>query len=222
MFHKELLEIADPVLRKVTSHPFWSGLKDGSLPGECLVHFVQQDTGYLLPAYARGLARCAALATDDKHTLLFGRSIFGTLEARNRLRGAFAELAPKLGLEAPAEQAPVDPATHAHCSFFAAASATSLYAGVGALLPMVWFNYQVSNDLRDNRVPGSRYAPWIEVYHPGEEYQYAVRAFLSMVDELGEHASGRERQELVDHFTTSIRYEWAFAEGAWRRPTWPV
>jgi thiaminase/transcriptional activator TenA len=222
MLHEDLLEIAEPVLRKVTDHPFWSGLRDGSLPGEALAHFVHQDTGYLLPAYARALARCAASAPQDSQALLFGRSIFGTLEAKDKLRKAYADLAQQLQAPELGAQLPVDPATHAHASFFAAASATSFHAGVGALLPMVWFNFQVSNDLKERHTAGSRYAPWIEVYHPGETYRYAVKAFLGMVDQVGESSSATQRQEVVDQFSMSIRYEWAFAECNWRRTTWPV
>jgi thiaminase (transcriptional activator TenA) len=222
MLHDELLEIAAPVLRKVIDHPFWSGLRDGSLPSAALVHFVQQDTGYLLPAYARALARCAALATDDAHAVLFGRSVCGALEAKDQLRKAFRELAPELGIEPPTEQAPIDPATHAHCSFFTAAAATSLPAAIGALLPMAWFNFNVSNNLSAHHEPGSRYAKWIAHYQPREGYQHVVRKFLSTADEIGERCSASERAKLFEHFSISIRYEWAFAECAWRQPSWPV
>lgn len=222
MLRDELWEIADPVLRKIMDHPFWSGLRDGSLPGEALVHFVQQDTGYLLPAFARALARLGALATEDSHTLLLGQCVHATLEAKDRLWKAFVELAPRLGIAPPTAQAPIDPATHAHCSFFHAATSTSLADGIGAVLPMVWFNVDLSDDLRDQQITGGRYAEWIAIYHPGEEYEYAVRVFLDMVEEIGERCSAADRQRLVEQFSIGVRYEWAFAEGAVRKPTWPV
>ncbi|WP_326691170.1 TenA family transcriptional regulator [Streptomyces sp. NBC_01795] len=223
MLQEELKALAEPVLEKVKAHPFWAGLRDGSLPGEALAHFVEQDTGHLLPAYARALARTAAAAEQDAHTALLGRSITGTLEARDRLRGKYAELAEGLGLPGPADPVPeAGPATHAHCAFFNAASAASFAAGVGALLPMVWFNFQVSNDLLERHTPGSRYAKWIEAYHPGEGYGYAVRAFMGLADEIGETAAPAERARLVGHFGSGIRHEWAFAEAAWSRPDWPV
>jgi len=216
------MEIADPVLRKQLDHPFWSGLRDGSLPGEALAFFVRQDTGHLLPAYARALARCAAAAPEDDDVFLFGQSVVGTLEAKDRLRQAYAALTEELGLPELGDQPPVDPATHAHASFFAAASARSFHAGIGALLPMVWFNAEVSDNLRLNADPGSRYVPWIEVYHPGEGYRFAVRAFMNMVDRVGESCSAAERRLIVEQFSTSIRYEWAFAECCLRQPSWPV
>lgn len=222
MLHEELREIRDPVLRKVQDHPFWSGLRDGSLPGEALAHFVQQDTGHLLPAYARALARCAAAAPEDADAFLLGQSVAGTLEARDKLRQAYADLAGGLGLPELGPQLPAGPATHAHASFFTAASARSFHDGIGALLPMVWFNAEVCDNLKRGAAPGSRYEPWIEVYHPGESYGYAVRAFLDMVDRAGESCSATQRQKIVEQFSISIRYEWVFAESCLQQPSWPV
>ncbi|MFF3327796.1 TenA family protein [Streptomyces sp. NPDC002889] len=221
MLQEELKELAAPILDKVTEHPFWTGLRDGSLPGESLAHFVEQDTGHLLPSYTRGLARAAAAARGEEYTALLGRSITGTLEARGKLIEAYGKLAPELGTPRLDPDAGAGPATHAHCSFFQAATATSFAAGFGALLPMVWFNHHVSNDLLEHHTPGSRYARWIEIYHPGEGYSYAVKAFMATADRLGEELSSAERAELIDHFTLSTRYEWAFAEAAWSRPSWP-
>lgn len=222
MLHEELLEIRDPVLRKVQDHPFWSGLRDGSLPAGALRYFVQQDTGFLLPSYARALARCAATAPHDADATLLGQSIVGTLEAADRLRQAYTGLAGPLGLPALGAQSPVDPAAHAHACFFAAASARSFYAGLGALLPMVWFNAEVSDNLKNNSAAGSRYLPWVEVYHPGESYSYAVQAFLDMVDRAGDTCSAAQRRLIVEQFSISIRYEWAFAECCLRQLSWPV
>ncbi|GHE72982.1 TenA family protein [Streptomyces capitiformicae] len=222
MLSKELQELAEPVLAKVKEHPFWAGLRDGSLPAESLAYFVEQDTSHLLPAYARALARTAAATRWDAHAALLARSVMGSLEARDRLRGAYAELEPRLQLPPAAESPEITAPTHAHCSFFHAATAATVAAGMGALLPMVWFNHRISDDLLERHVPGSRYAEWIKVYHPGEGYQYAVKGFMAAYDELGERMAAPGRAELIDYFTTSIRYEWAFAEAAWSRSGWPL
>jgi thiaminase/transcriptional activator TenA len=222
MLHEELMEIGYPVLRTVQDHPFWSRLRDGTLPGEALAHFVEQDTGLLLPSYARALARCAAAAADDADAYLLGQSIVGTLTARDKLRQAYTDLAGQLGLPDLAAPRRADPATQAHTSFLTSASATSFHAGLGALLPMVWFNAEVADNLKNNAVPGTRYLPWIEVYHPGESYQYAVEAFVHMVDRAGQGASARQRQEIIERFSISIRYEWAFAECCLQQPSGPA
>jgi thiaminase (transcriptional activator TenA) len=222
MLTDELRELRDPVLRAVLDHPFWCGLRDGSLPGEALTYFVEQDTGFLLPAYARAMARCAAVAQDDTDTWLLGTSTAAALEARDRLRTAYTELAGELGVPRPRTRPEEGPATHAHTSFFAAASATSFYAGVGALLPMVWFNHAVTDFLTTGAAPGSRYRPWIEVYHPGESYHYAVDGFVAMVERAADTASDQERDLLIRWFRAGIRYEWTFADGCLRQAGRPV
>jgi thiaminase/transcriptional activator TenA len=222
MLHDELVELAEPVLRKVLEHPFWAGLRDGSAPGEALAHFVQQDSGYLLPAYGRAMAQCAATSADDALSIFFARGAFGALEAKDRLRRSFNELAPQIGLAPLGEQAPIDPLAHAHCSFFRAAANTSLAAAIGALVPMAWFNHNVSQDLAERCTPGSRYEPWIALYQPAPGYAQVVQRYLATADEIAEACSARERRQLVEHCWVSIRYEWTFAESAWRQPSWPV
>ncbi|MGH4025999.1 MAG: TenA family protein [Pseudonocardiaceae bacterium] len=210
----ELQKIGGPVLREVLDHPFWTGLRNGSLPPPALVHFVLQDTGYLLPAFARALARCAAAAVDDKHALLLMRGATATLQARDRLDEAFGALAPAMNIRPPSRRPAITPATSAYCSLFAAASARSVVAGIGATLPMVWFQRELADDLITRVVPGSQYARWIESYHPGAAYGEVVEQFLAMADEIGDGSSAAERHELVDQFSTAARYEWRFAEEA--------
>lgn len=222
MLHEELLEIRDPVLRKVLDHPFWSSLRDGSLPGEALARFVRQDTGFLLPAYARALARCAAAAPEDADTLLLAQSAVGTLSARDALYRGYTALAPGLGLPELDEKQPAASVTQAHTSFFTAASSTSFHAGIGALLPMVWFNADVSDNLKNSVTPGSLYVPWIQVYHPGESYRNAVWAFLDMVDRAGRSCSPQQRRVIVEQFSTGIHYEWEFAERCLQLAPLPV
>lgn len=213
MLHQKLREIRDPVLRAVRDHPFWSGLRDGTLPGQALARFVVQDTGFLLPAYARALARCAAAAPDDQDTALLAQSAVASLQAAGRLRRVYGELAEELGLPPLERGGPeAEPATRAQMAFFAAATATSFPAGVGALLPMVWFNAEVSDRLRDAARPGSRYTPWIAAYHPGEGYHYAVQAFLELTDRADRRCSVLDRAQLVEQFTLGVRYERAFAD----------
>ncbi|MQY11616.1 Aminopyrimidine aminohydrolase [Streptomyces sp. RB5] len=212
MLHDELAELSEPVRRKVLAHPFWEGLRAGTLDPAALGRFVEQDTGHLLPSYARALARCAAAAPDLPEVHLYGQSVVGTLEARDGLRAAYTALAADLGLPPLREGTPAHPSVLAHASFFTAATAASFHAGVGALLPMVWFNATVSDHLRDHVEPGSHYARWIEAYHPGDDYHYAVQAFLDTADRAAEGASAAEHRRLVDQFTLGVRHEWEFAE----------
>ena len=220
MLHDDLWEIGEPLLRKVKTHPFWSGLADGSLADGVLTYFVEQDTGFLLPGFGRALARCATIAGDDSHALLLTQCATATLESAVRLRAAFADLATRMGLPELGERPSVDPATQAHCAFFAATTTSSLPAAIGGVLPMVWFNLHLGNELMSKRSQRSRYLPWIEAYDSGPGFEQGVQAFLRMVDEIGAVCSRADRARLITQFSLGARYEWAFAECVLQRANW--
>ncbi|MBV6696713.1 TenA family protein [Kitasatospora aureofaciens] len=213
-----------PLLEKIKDHPFFAGLRDGSLPGEALLHFARQDADFLLPAYGRGLARCAALTHDHTHALVLARMAVGTLEARQAMALGYDLMAAELERAGDASwrTRPADPSTHAYTSFFAAASASSLAEGIGALLPCSWFYLQIADDLRERHDPGARYAQWVSALHPGEDYREVLEGFLTLVDDLGESCSAGELERLEGNFALAARYEWGFVDAALRRLDWPV
>nr|CAM34358.1 putative transcriptional regulator [Streptomyces tendae] len=201
-------------MAEVTEHPFWAGLRDGTLPGEALVRFVEQDTGHLLPCFGRAFARCAAVTEDDGHARLLLRCAAETVASAPRLRETLADMAPRLGVRPPASPVPAHPATRGQCAAVTAAAATSWAAGIGALLPFMVFHLEVCRDLAAGQPPASRYRPWTDAYQPGEGTWSAVRAVLAMVDEFGAGATAAQRAELADWFCHAARHEWAFAEAA--------
>jgi thiaminase/transcriptional activator TenA len=213
----ELSAIAGPVLAQVLEHPFWAGLRDGTLPADLLWYFAEQDARYVVPAYARALARTAALTENDAHAALLCSAADATFGSLPRLSRELAKLAETLGRPpAPAASGQAAP-IRAHTSFMLAAPTMSFAAATGGLLPMTWFHLHVSTDLERRHAPGSRYASWIDQYLPHDSYQDYVEAYLSMIDQVGELCSAGERDQLIGCFEDGARYEWAFAEAAWRQ-----
>ncbi|MFC5723805.1 TenA family transcriptional regulator [Streptomyces gamaensis] len=214
MFSDELRASAAPVLRAVLDHPFWNGLRAGTLPGAALTRFVEQDTGHLLPCYGRAFAHCAATAGDTGTALLLSRCAAETVDSAARLREALAALAPRLGVPPPAaDGVAAHPVTRAQCSAVTAAAAASWAAGLGALLPFMVFHLEVCTDLGAHCAPGSRYRPWVEVHRPGEPVRAAVRAVLAAVDAYaaGAGAGAARRAEVGEWYLRGARYEFAFA-----------
>ncbi|MBP2327262.1 thiaminase/transcriptional activator TenA [Kibdelosporangium banguiense] len=214
MLTEHLRAVSRPMVAEIVAHPFWAGLRDGSLPATALAHFVTQDTAHLLPALGRAFARCAASADVNAHTKRLSECAYATLESAPRLWAAFDALAGNFDTGPLDHEVPANPTTLAYCSFLNAAAATSFTAGIGAVLPMMWFHMDVCEDLARRYVPGSRYVAWIDVYNPGERAWPAVREFLRMVDEIDTQASEADRDQLVRSFSAAARYEWAFADGA--------
>lgn len=224
MMRDVLSTMARPLLAGITEHPFWVGLRNGTLPASALWYFAEQDARYLVPTYARALARATAIADCDAHAAVLCAAANASFEAVPRMGRQLAVLSQELGK--PAETATVTPAgattvapadrtTHAHTCFMLAAAATSFAAGIGGLLPMSWFHLAVSGDLREHG-PGNRYAAWINQYCPGEGYQDYIEAYLTMIDEVGAQSSAGERDQLIGHFLLGADHERAFADAAWR------
>ncbi|MDJ0345991.1 TenA family transcriptional regulator [Streptomyces sp. H10-C2] len=209
--------------RRISEHPYYRGLKDGTLPGAALVHFTLQDSCHLLPSYGRAHARCAALAGDSRRAALLSRMATGALEdCAVRLSG-FAETAERLGLPYAAEEGPppVAPATLGYVSFLGDSCAASIAAGIGALVPSAWLYLLVTDDLLDHHDPGARYASEVRKAHPGDFYREMLDEFLDLADEIAAGASAADRRELVRRAGHAVRYEWAFVDAAWRMESWP-
>lgn len=222
MLHQELKELAEPVWKETLEHPFWTGLRDGSLPARSLTTFVEQSTVHLLPAYARALARTAAATRWDRHVALLATAAADTVQARDRLLQAHNGLSAELDLPQADTNAVIAPATHAHTAFLHAATASTVAAGMGALLPLAWFHQLTSDDLRLRRDPDSRYRAWIDVYHPGPGYARTVSELVEVYDELGERMARPGRAELLEYFAAGLRYTITVTEAAWTRAGWPT
>ena len=219
----DLAEVSEPILRKILDHPYWTGQRDGTLPGDVLAHFVLQDALHLLPQFARAAARTAAVAGSDEHVELLSKAALGTIGARDGMVHGFGMLAAALGIPSELAEARPEsnPTTTAYTSFLHASSAASFAEGVAALMPCAWFHLTVADDLAERHKPGSRYAFWISAYHPGDEYRNDVLdRLLLMVDEIGEHASPAERDRILHRFGIGARYEWEFADAAWNKLDW--
>ncbi|WP_207400607.1 TenA family protein [Actinomadura roseirufa] len=222
----ELSAIAGPVVSRITEHPFWAGLRRGTLPPAALWYFAEQDAHHVVPAYARALAGCAAIAGGDRHGdrhgALLASAASATFGSLPRLDGELGKLAAALGRD-PGAAAPPGPGIHAYTSFMLAAPASPFPAAIGGLLPMTWFHLLVSADLRERHDPSSRYADWIAQYLPEGDYlQEYVDGYLDMIDEVAAGGSDRDRALLAGRFRAGARLEWEFADSAWRRREWPV
>ncbi|MBF8190901.1 TenA family transcriptional regulator [Nonomuraea sp. K274] len=217
----ELSAIAEPLVAKVMEHPFWTGLREGTLPPSSLWYFAEQDARHVVPAYARALARCAGIAERDEHGELLCSAATATFGSLPKLAAGLSGLAAGQSPAGP-DGTVARPVVHAYASFMLAGSTVSFATGIVSLLPMTWFHLFVSNDLQKRCDPRSRYASWVEQYPPGGDYEGYVNAFLAMVDEMGAQCSAADRSRLVDRFLVGARYEWAFAEAAWQRQEWAV
>ena len=209
----------EPVFESITSHPFVTGLTDGSLPADAFAQYVAQDVHYLR-AYARTLAVVAAKAPTLSETAMFARHAAEVFDVELALHG---ELLPAVGLSIETvDAAPVTPTTQAYSSYLLATAYGGSFAdGLAAVLPCYWIYAEVGVRLLEKGSTDPRYQLWIDSY-AGEDFVTTVTEVLGLTDRVGPELTPAEEAVARAHFVTTSRYEWMFFDAAHRRETWPV
>jgi len=219
LFTKELWDGVADIYAAILSHPFLTGLTDGTLPQDAFAFYVVQDLLYL-KRYAQALAAVAARAPDPAATQMFASHAADVVAVEQTLHGS---LLASLGIDAAAVAAAEPaPANLGYTSYLLAAIAGGSYAeGVGAVLPCYWIYWEVGKELARRGSPDPRYRQWIDTY-AGEDFAQTVRDVLAEADRIGPGLSARERVLVHRHFRTTSRYEWMFWDMGYRKETWPV
>ena len=209
-----LTALAERAAGQLAGHPYYRALCDGSLPEVVYDHFAAQDACYLLPSYGLSLARCASVVRSSRHAAFLCRMALQCLD-----NAAADRAAPHLKAHGTPEASPT---IVAYVNFLTAATSCSPSAGIGAVLPTAWLQLLVADRLLAARRPDSRYADDIVQSHPGELYRRWIDEFVGLVREVIEDASDADRADLLRHFRTAVRYEYALLDSAWRLETWPA
>lgn len=215
----QLWSAITPIYDAILSHPFITGLTDGSLPAESFTHYVAQDVHYLR-AYSRALAVVAAKAPTLAESATFARHAAEVFDVEMELHN---ELLPALGLSAEAvDGVPVGPTTQAYNSYLLATVYGGSFAdGLAAVLPCYWIYARVGAALAQQGSTDPRYQLWIDSYG-GEEFAATVAEVLTITDRVGPTLTAEQEDLARKHFVTTSRYEWMFFDAGYRREKWPI
>ncbi|BBX25608.1 thiaminase II [Mycolicibacterium alvei] len=215
----QLWEPIEPTFTAILTHPFLTGLTDGSLDDAAFAHYVAQDVHYLRD-YARALAIVAAKAPDLADTAMFSRHAAEVFDVE---LGLHSELLPELGLDVEMLNAtPVAPTTRAYTSYLLAAAYGGTFAeGLAAVLPCYWIYARVGAALLERGSPDRRYQRWIDSYG-GDEFAATVAEVLDLTNRVGPTLGGADEAAARAHFEVTARYEWMFFDAAHRREQWPI
>jgi thiaminase/transcriptional activator TenA len=201
----------------ILTHPFLTGLTDGSLDPERFIHFVVQDALYLRE-FARVLTVVGSKAPTHAGVGMFARHAASTVEVELALHES---LLTELGIQN-VDTVPVAPTTLAYTSYLLATAYRGTFAdGLAAVLPCYWIYAEVGAELLKHGSPDPRYQRWIDTY-ADDEYQTIVAEVLTLADNVGPDLSAADETCARAHFATTARYEWMFWDAAWRREEWPV
>jgi thiaminase/transcriptional activator TenA len=219
-FADDLFSHAKPIWDAQLTHPFVTGLGDGSLPVDRFKRWVCQDYLYLKD-FARLFAWAVAKADRLESMCWYAAVLHLTLNTEMALHRAYAQ---RFGITlAELEAEPVWPTTRAYTDFLIRTAADGDISDlVAALLPCSWGYVYIARHLAKGRPPADqRYAEWIAQY-VSQDFVQATDWLKAEMNRLAEEATPTKRQRLLGIFEISSQYEWLFWEMCWKGESWPV
>lgn len=196
--------------RAYTHHGFVEGLRDGSLPRACFLHYLRQDYVFLTH-----FSRAWALAAAKADTLEEMQAASATLHAlAHEEMPLHVRICAAAGIDAAdLEATPEAPENLAYTRYVLAAGYSGDFLDLmAALAPCVLGYGEIGARLAGS---GGPYADWIGTYG-GDGYQGLCRAVGALIDaglvrRLGPDWPTLPRAEaLAGHFATATRLEVGF------------
>ena len=201
MRSSKLWSDASDLAQACRTHPFVTGLADGTLPRESFQHYVGQDA-FFLDAFARAYALCLAKAPDRAAMQTF----------RELLDGAMAELDLHRSY---AERWDVDlhpsptPATRAYTDFLLQVAALEPVAhACAAMTPCMRLYAWLGEQLAPVADPSSPYVEWVETYADD-----GFEALAATLEDLLDGLPGEE-DAIAERYRTAMELELAFFASA--------
>ena len=200
-----------------THHPFVEGIKDGSLPRECFLHYLRQDYVYLVH-----YSRAWGLAIAKSETLAEMKSASATVNALvNHEMQMHVETCAEEGISED-ELINTFEATEnlAYTRYLLEAGYSGDYLDLMAALAPCAIGYGEIGERLGREITSNEYRPWIETY-ADKEYQdicFEVGALIdqSLTQRLGDNYQSTPRwKRLSNHFETATRLETNFWNMGW-------
>ena len=220
-FIEDLERRALTVRQAILSHPFVTGVGDGTLEVARFKYYVMQDYVYLIE-YSRVLALASARAPDLETMRWFAGVLEATLTTEMDLHRSYCA---EFGItSAELEGTRATPTTTAYTSFLLKVAYLGSFGElVAALVPCQWGYWEIGDHLARRGMPEGAplYCKWIQIY-TAPEFAALAAAIRRLADWEGEQAGAAQRVAMEEAYLTSFKYEYLFWEMAYNLEAWPV
>ena len=220
-FINDIEERSLPIRQAILSHPFVSGVGQGTLPVESFKFYVSQDYIYLI-AYSKVLALAAARAPDLETMSWFAGLLDETLNTEMALHRTYCA---EFGItREELEETQAAPTTVAYTSFLLKTAHQGSFGELCAsLLPCQWGYWEIGEHLAGQGMPPNAplYSAWIQMYS-SNEFQELAGYLRRLTGRLGDEAGAPERAAMEAAYVTSLRLEHQFWDMAYKLEQWGV
>lgn len=208
-----------PIRQAILSHPFITGVGDGSLPVENFKHYVKQDYVYLID-YARVLAIASAKSPDLETMGWFAGLLDETLSVEMDLHRRYCADFGITRQELEATEAA--PTTVAYTSFLLKVAYQGTFPElVASLLPCQRGYWEIGVHLAGSGEPENAplYAQWIRMYS-SPEFAELAESIRSLANRAAEEPAKGQIAAMEEAYLTSLRFELRFWDMAQNLEGW--
>lgn len=211
---REAWNAAAPVYDRIISHPFITGIIDGSLPYERFIFYLRQDELYIR-RYSRVLAHIASRADDMKLTADFLGFAQDGVAVEQSMHSGY--------LDGHGEAGTMTPTCMLYTSVLDSLAGAPLAVEVAGILPCFWIYWAVGQYILQHAgsLDNNPYRKWIETY-ADQAFTSSNQRAIDICDALAEQSTPAVRRAMTDQFVLCTRLEWMFWESAYRMEGWPV
>jgi len=209
-FSTEAWARCEPIYQRIIHHPFNTALAAGTLEQGRFVHYMQQDSIYLID-FSRALANIGARVEREQDTLALIQFAQGAIAAERELHAHYFE---QFGIEPATEK---NPACFAYTHFLLAAGAVMpVPVAIAAILPCFWIYREVGNTIARQTVANNPYQAWIDTYSD-PEFSATVDRAIAICDRVAGEASASQQARMHQAFRDSTLMEWHFWNDAYQQ-----
>jgi thiaminase/transcriptional activator TenA len=218
-FSTTLFASIEGIYRRILTHPFLTGLTDGTLSEAAFRFYAIQDALYLRD-FARGLALLGAKAPADEAVIMFCEHGKTAIVVERTLHESFFaawDLSPK-----DVYATPPAPNNVLYTSYLLrVAYERPFHEGLGAFLPCYWIYWEVGKELEKRGSSVSIYKRWIDTY-ASADFGAVVQQVLALTDQVAATLTPEDRERVTQHFIMTSRFEYMFWDMGYRQQTWEV
>ncbi len=198
------------------THPFVTGMADGTLPKEKFQYYMIQDYLYLID-YAKVFALGVAKAQDMQSMEYFAAYVHQILHGEMEIHRAYMK---RLGItEEEAEKASRALANHSYTAYMLKVAYEEGPAEIAAAILSCAVSYEViAKQMLDSHPKCAEhpfYGEWVRGY-ADPEYAKANEALKALTDRLAASYSEPQLRHLSEIFRNCSRYEGLFWDMGWR------
>ncbi|SFP74946.1 thiaminase (transcriptional activator TenA) [Oscillibacter sp. PC13] len=211
---QQLYQAAKPIWNNCLTHPFVTGIGDGTLTVEKFQHFMLQDYLYLFD-YARVFALGIVKARDPELMRTFAKNVDAILGGEMKIHRAYMK---RLGIteeQVFSVKPALDNLSYTHY-MLSVAEAGGPMEIVASILACSWSYAEIGQTLA--KIPGAAehpfYGEWIQGY-ASDDYAATNQTLIELMDGLAADATAEELEHLTDIFVNCSRYELGFWDMAW-------